>query len=392
MTSHGTNFKAYVDKCIDRQWLSEHVGHAVRPHYLRLKPGTSIAVGYVRNTPDADGAAHGVAEFGWARLLWPDARSKAAKAADKARERGESLRSAWLDGEILFQTGTMLTDPKLIEVLEEAGLSVRSAGELGGVEVLRYNPLRRVVVRNGEQVVRISAAQQLDEDSYRAVGRAVEVVPMIDFQPGGYISTMAYVGAGDLAHGDAAAQDPLHEEAGRMLARLHASARLAVDTACTDGRAQLEAHAGVLDSLDANLAARVRCVAQTLPAVGGEQVVLHGDASPDQFLHSPTGEVWMTDFDRLCTGPAAMDLGSYLAECGEAAGRALLTGYGELRELPSPHRLVAAKAHSLAARLMGPLRAAQPDWRERVSQGLEQLEQTITESLRLTPELAQEGE
>lgn len=86
----------------------------------------------------------------------------------------------------------------------------------------------------------------------------------------------------------------------------------------------------------------------------------------------------MTDFDRLCMGPAAMDLGSYLAECSSSDGKALLAGYAEEAELPGEDQLAVARAHSLAARLMTPLRTAQPDWREQVAARLDELEGALS--------------
>jgi len=79
-----------------------------------------------------------------------------------------------------------------------------------------------------------------------------------------------------------------------------------------------------------------------------------------------SGRIWLTDFDRVRLAPAAMDLGSYLAEAPSCQRHALLEGYAAHRPVPGDEELGWAIALSRLARLADPLRRAHPSWRERI--------------------------
>lgn len=370
MTLNPTSLHKHLNNALDIEWLSEHVGSEVAPTYLRIKPHTSLVVAWAAN-PGSPGSER----YGWARMLWPGAQAKAAKAVDHARKAGQRLTGCWLDDDILFQVGDLCADPKLSKHIRHAHL-------LDDVEVLRYNPLRRVVLATADTVYRISTHLQLPAETYRLISQAVNVPEMLSNSRDGLKSRAKRVGCGDLSNYAGTAgtsrEHQLHAEAGRQLAQLHNVCLPAHGhrQACS-GLKQLYAHATVLDHLDSELAQRVRTVAAHLPLVVGEPVTVHGDASPDQFLYSETGEVWMTDFDRLALGPAALDLGSYLSECSDAAGDAFLQGYEEQRPLPTESELRIARAHSLAARLLTPLRQAHSTWRSDITTRLDELEEVL---------------
>ena len=125
---------------------------------------------------------------------------------------------------------------------------------------------------------------------------------------------------------------------------------------------------------------RVRELAARAEVTGlGEPVLSHGDASPDQVLFDPgTGLVWLTDFDRACLAPPAVDLGSYLSMVDEDTGQALLAGYrAAAGALPDARQLRRARTRAMLLRLADPLRAAAPDWRTQISSGLDKLAEAI---------------
>jgi aminoglycoside phosphotransferase (APT) family kinase protein len=97
------------------------------------------------------------------------------------------------------------------------------------------------------------------------------------------------------------------------------------------------------------LATRVRRVASeataAIAAASARHVSLHGDFSSDQVVVGPAGDVAIIDFDEATTGPAAIDLGSFLAqlardrtlgrltpERADVSGGALIDGYGAAPE------------------------------------------------------------
>ena len=94
-----------------------------------------------------------------------------------------------------------------------------------------------------------------------------------------------------------------------------------------------------------------------------------------------TGQIWLTDFDRVRLAPAATDLGSYLAMAPVSQGRALLEGYAEHGPVPAAEQLGVAVARSRLARLADPLRHADPSWRERIG-----VELAAIESIARSPE------
>ena len=103
--------------------------------------------------------------------------------------------------------------------------------------------------------------------------------------------------------------------------------------------------------------------------LSGTPVLTHGDASPDQVLYEySTGRIWLTDFDRVRLAPAAMDLGSYLAEAPSCHRHALLEGYAAHRPVPGDEELGWAIALSRLAR------RAHPSWHERISADLTAIE------------------
>ncbi|MDO4899512.1 phosphotransferase family protein [Actinomyces sp.] len=370
-----TSTRSAVDAILAPDRLSELVEAPVRAARLRIKPGVSITVSLLR--ADTGRSA------GWARLLWPVSRKKAAKAARRAAALGLRTHERDTSDGLLVQTGEVATDPTLIKRIASA----RDADLLGALEgnLLRYNPLRRLVARTSEGVVRVTTADQqrilaLQDfaSGYVPVPPQLEVPDAADTE---HVSIQRFVGDSDLnRHHDPTAT----ARAGAALAALHAAAaelprrlRENLEHTVSGGENPALAHTRILNHLDPMLAARVFRLGELMPlATEGEPVLIHGDASPDQVLvDRRTGEIWWTDFDRARLAPSAVDLGSYLAASGPDAAPALLEGYaGAGGRVPTDQQLRQAVARSRLERLQEPLRHGDPHWRRRIAADIDLIE------------------
>ena len=431
-----------VARVLDPGWLSEQAGRPVRAARLRIKPRTSLVVGL------DDTAGH---PAGWLRILWPISHNKAARTRREAGELGLETAEHEL-GELLVQTGPLPADPKLLTRIAAATAS----GKLGRWEasqVLRYNPLRRVVVRDGMRVVRVATSRDRGVAFDRFIAGVVETPLRLDDGTLDGVSVHAFTGAQDLAgllagnppsrpsdeswlsravsdsdgswlsraasdsdgswlsraasdsdgswlsraaseasgpcrNHPATDRDPTQSTpdpiraAGAMLARLHAAGvpdDLARSLAlrAPDPVAQGLAHAALLDELAPGLAERMRRVVARFPgAASAIPVLSHGDLSPDQVLTTRTGDrVWLTDFDRACLAPRAVDLGSFIAVLDDDA---FLDGYRDGGgQLPPGDQLRRAVAASLILRAADPLRRASRAWEQEISANLDRIMEVL---------------
>lgn len=407
-----------VARVLDPGWLSEQAGRPVRAARLRIKPRTSLVVGL------DDTAGH---PAGWLRFLWPISHNKAARTSQEAGELGVETSEHEL-GELLVQTGPLPADPKLLKRIAAATAS----GKLGRWEasqVLRYNPLRRVVVRDGMRVVRVATSGDrgvafdrfiagvvetplrlddgtLDGVSVHAFTGAQDLVGLLAGNPpsrpsdeswlsravsdsdGSWLSRAASEASGPCRNHPATDRDPTQSTpdpiraAGAMLARLHAAGvpdDLARSLAlrAPDPVAQGLAHAALLDELAPGLAERMRRVVARFPgAASAIPVLSHGDLSPDQVLTTRTGDrVWLTDFDRACLAPRAVDLGSFIAVLDDDA---FLDGYRDGGgQLPPGDQLRRAVAASLILRAADPLRRASRAWEQEISANLDRIMEVL---------------
>ena len=400
-----------VARVLDPGWLSEQAGRPVRAARLRIKPRTSLVVGL------DDTAGH---PAGWLRILWPISHNKAARTRREAGELGLETAEHEL-GELLAQTGPLPADPKLLKRIAAATAS----GKLGRWEasqVLRYNPLRRVVVRDGMRVVRVATSRDRGVAFDRFIAGVVETPLRLDDGTLDGVSVHAFTGAQDLAgllagnppsrpsdesrlsraasdsdgswlsRAASEASGPCRNHpgadrgpiraAGAMLARLHAAGvpdDLARSLAlrAPDPAAQGLAHAALLDELAPGLAERMRRVVARFPgAASAIPVLSHGDLSPDQVLTTRAGDrVWLTDFDRACLAPRAVDLGSFIAVLDDDA---FLDGYRDGGgQLPPGDQLRRAVAASLILRAADPLRRASRAWEQEISANLDRIMEVL---------------
>ena len=436
-----------VARVLDPGWLSEQAGRPVRAARLRIKPRTSLVVGL------DDAAGH---PAGWLRFLWPISHNKAARTRREAGELGLETAEHEL-GELLAQTGPLPADPKLLKRIAAATAS----GKLGRWEasqVLRYNPLRRMVVRDGMRVVRVATSRDRGVAFDRFIAGVVETPLRLDDGTLDGVSVHAFTGAQDLAgllagnspsrpsdesrlsraasdsdesrlsraasdsdeswlsraasdsdgswlsraasdsdgswlsRAASEASGPCRNHpgadrgpiraAGAMLARLHVAGvpdDLARSLAlrAPDPAAQGLAHAALLDELAPGLAERMRRVVARFPGAASAMPVLsHGDLSPDQVLTTRTGDrVWLTDFDRACLAPRAVDLGSFIAVLDDDA---FLDGYRDGGgQLPPGDQLRRAVAASLILRAADPLRRASRAWEQEISANLDRIMEVL---------------
>ena len=279
-----------------------------------------------------------------------------------------------------MQSGPLAADPKLVRRLDDAAVS-GLLGQWEASQVLRYNPLRRLVIRDGMRVVRVAAEDGHGIGLDRFIEGVVDAPARLDDGTQAGISVQAFTGGANLEELPGPDQQRLSHAAGAQLARLHA-APVPADLAqsldpCTDPVQQGLAHAALLDELAPELAQRMRRVVALLPAPAPAVPVLsHGDLSPDQVLTTRDGgQVWLTDFDRACLAPRAVDLGSFLSVLDAGT---LLDGYRDGGgQLPPRDQLRWAVAASLVLRAADPLRRASRDWKAGIAANLNQILEVV---------------
>ncbi|SFV20159.1 phosphotransferase [Micrococcus terreus] len=356
--------------------LSQAVGRPVTATHLRLKPGQSVTVAW-----QSTGA--GPAEHGWAQVTADsDKIRKTLSRAEKAHC-PDQVTVHELPGSVLL-IGSVWTDPKLAVELHRAHRrQAQARGSDEPWQVLRFNPGRRLVARAGQDVLRVHTSP-LDGPTgmVQTVRRwrswDLPVLPLRSLGGHGTAASSPFWGAGDalaLPHPDTA------RAAGELIGRLHSrrAARSPLPAVPLRVRSSAES---VAESAPW-LAEAARALAARLEPLllrdlsDSPAVELHGDLSPDQLLVATPGstEVRLIDVDRAGAGPAARDLGSWLAACRRQGtpeiGEAFLNGYAAHAPLPEDRTIAAweSSAHLLAA--LDPLRHRAPDWPQRVTERLQ---------------------
>ncbi|WP_151526443.1 aminoglycoside phosphotransferase family protein [Serinicoccus kebangsaanensis] len=378
-----------LELVVDPERLSALLRTPVAVTRVRPKHGVSHVAALV----GADGQV-----LGWAQALIGDARTKGGKARARAEryDLGDQIFSVPLpqwDAELLW--GALTTDPALAKALRRSRVDLAS----DGVRLLRYNPLRRLVVRDGDRVVRITAQphrERMTRVTQALAGCGIPVLCPTDQQPdsAGRVSVWPWVEGQDLqaaaAQPDdtsAAATSVLRHarEAGAIVRRLHSLPTAAVPRLPRRGWPEVVDSAqravAQLQLVAPTLAHPARLALAGLPdeAAGGDPVLLHGDLSLDQVLVAADGSVLLTDLDRAATGPPEVDLAAMAAARivqevdADAEGdveqdrrgsdllAAFEAGYGR-GDSGSDAPWVAA---ALLGRIAEPWRAQAPLWEER---------------------------
>ncbi|WP_139722482.1 hypothetical protein [Serinicoccus chungangensis] len=158
-----------LELLLDPERLSGLLRTSVRATRVRPKPGVSHTAALL----GPDGRV-----VGWVQALIGPARPKAAKARARAERYGHgaligSLPLPQWDAELVW--GGIATDPELGSPLRRSGLDLAAPD----LVLLRYNPLRRLVVRSGSQVVRVTAQPHARRMSAVARALAAQELPVV---------------------------------------------------------------------------------------------------------------------------------------------------------------------------------------------------------------------
>lgn len=370
---------------LDGDRLSDVLRREVRVTRVRPKPGVSHTAALL----DEAGAL-----VGWAQILIGAARVKGVKARDRADRLGIGHLLATVplpqwDAELL--SGPVATDPRLAKPLTRARVVEEPAlrPPVPDASLLRYNPLRRVVRRVGDQVVRVTARPHAERLTALALALRSSGVPVVAPVPaaravadvGDRVTCWPWVEGHDLA--GHRTPDSLRA-AGRILAHLHTVLddpgvdlpALPVRTwdSVREGAARAVAQ---LEQVAPELAGDARAALDGLPSQvpSSRPVLLHGDLSLDQFLLDQRpgvpgdGSVWLTDLERAGVGPRELDLASLrAAEIVEDVARPDGRHGADLGELLQAYDtgsvLAAWEAAALLCRVGEPWRSQGAGWQE----------------------------
>lgn len=350
----------------------------VRIDRVRYKHGRSAVAAWTSECETAFGR-HGL-------VVVQSDTAKAAKTVEAARRTAAPTRTVEGSRDRAVVTG-VLGDRTLARTLARL---LRGRPELlDGAELLRHNPFRRQVwkvqVDGAPHVLRIGrndvAARRRALHDLAASGLPLVVPTSL---PTPTSELLPWWGRGDLAvlpSGETASCAAW--AAGRAVLALHRSTSVTPDL--RPGGAGLTSVVGTAAVLAPETSARVsrlvRDVSRRVAEGGGRPVPLHGDLSADQVLVDDVGAVRLVDLDRLRTGPAERDLGSFAAaahlEERPDLPPALLAGYADAGGTWAPSALDAWTAHGLLTRLAEPFRRRDPRWRARWDATLDAVEDVL---------------
>ncbi|GAB3814579.1 hypothetical protein GCM10028820_10760 [Tessaracoccus terricola] len=361
---------------LDDAALSALMGHRAVIEHVRLKVGRSIHVAWRA----ADGSP--TPDWGWAEVTKDP--HKADKAVLRAELAGENVQLQRV-GSSLLLWGGLRSDRALGKHL----LSAREAlGEEIDWRVLRYNPGKRVVAAvdagSGPAVLRVSTGtDNLVDASRRWAEAGVPTLVPETLGSRGTASLTPWWGSGDLH------TEPLPAAAlaaGRRLGTLHARTQGMAWQPETPPESRPDATAaGLLESAPWE-EGRIRRIADRLSPLfdelgRSEPSWLHGDLSPDQVLHDGSAGIRVVDLDRARSGPAVLDVGSWLAACAAEDLSQLvepfLAGHAESMGPPDLRRLTIAEAIAQFRAAIDPFRKLLPDWPVQLATRLELTEQAL---------------
>lgn len=379
-TRRADGLDATLALVLDAPRLGEALGRPAVVTRLRHKPGVDTLAALA----DPSGRA-----AGWVRISHDPAR-----AARDVRRVGAGVGRRALPGGLHLTTGDVPHDPGLAARLRElpvdpfdegvsrrrddgddgseaGGGGDRSRDVLLGSTVLRHNPARRLVLRRGGQVLRVTAAAQpARAEVCRRAAQAGVVVggPGVALTP--HASRWRWLPGDEL--GPHADEDVLRET-GRLVGRWHGVDVDGLDLPVHDPGAELDRlrrSAADLAAVRPTLGARAADLVARLEPVGGAPALVHGDLSADQVVVGDGGPA-LLDLDRVRVGDVTLDLGSVVAVEALRSGAVdggrvaalVLDGWAQERgAAPDRHRLHQATATALLARAGEPLRRADPDW------------------------------
>lgn len=366
---------------------------AARPTYVRYKPGTNCLVSYEVDTRSGLVPAY-------AKAHGQDAAIKLRDAARRSTAPGplgagcvvldNGATAVWVhpnDGK-LHRIRSLADDQarqRMFERLFPDDGEIRCAT----VELLRHNPERRYVARlvtpsGPRAVLKLCTAEAFRSavrgaTAFRSEG-PLRVARLLGTSRRRGAVALEWLLGNVLAD---IARQPAFDAAdtvsvGAALATVHAqepSRRLRVRRARHETLERLAIQLGHLrPDLATHAHELANQLATHLAAAPTRRVPIHGDFYASQvLLHGET--VSIIDFDEVARGDPATDVGCFIAHleldalCGtlhrdaiESMEKALLEGYAEIGEPPTPAARALFTADALFALAPHPFRARDPDW------------------------------
>lgn len=383
---------------LDNDRLSAMLGSHVEVTRVRYKPDTSLLVAF-------RGQGSGTNSYGWAMTRARNSVSQLRATVGRVSEAQDGPRIVCAERnneDTAVAVGTIANDRRLrrnLRWLRQDGMARFPGTDLdraaadGATAVLRYKPERRLVVRVpsavGAVVLKVSVGPYDATLWHELLDRMTDAgVPLLqeladgECAAHGLRATAAW-GAGDLL---AFPATETAFRAGSGLAALHRCARVDDDLwhrmSSGPGPDQLAAQLLAVQAMVGVLVpelmdAAARLTKRLLTALDGfdrqgQEVLVHGDFSPDQILASGD-EVRIIDFDQVRTGERAADLGSFAAAEEIAVHRSdglgprnltmsFLDGYRQAGGEVVPGRVELWAAHRLFMASMDPFRDRHPAW------------------------------
>lgn len=414
---------------LDAARLSELVDAEVRAGGLRHKPGRSTSASLLSRRTGRP--------LGWVQILLGHQPERIADARRRAARRGLDVRVRELpeeDGVLLH--GPIETDPRLHRGLATVAPVVPNLGAAmadGEVEVLRYDALRRLVLRGGDPDTsghldaggRLGSARQPLELGVTGAVPATEVVRISAVRRGPglraaaelatrgipvgaavldpvtptsrYVTVWPWIEGIDLAH----APDPDAAAAAAVaLASIHVVADSVggqrIWSMLSPGDPPRHRVARTVTDVLAiapDLAGRILPLLERLPEPAWDVAhIVHGGFSADQVIrrdadHDGTRDgsagITIIDLDRVRLGDPHEDLGCFAAaELRRTGGWGLLPALVEA--YPRPVRrgsLHAWTLYALVMHLLEPFRSGSPSWRPELSERLDEIERVLTDGV-----------
>ena len=380
---------------LDAQAMAAALGcQALRPAYLRYKPGISCTAGFLR----ADGQALAAYAYPPDRYAEESRRSRWLKEPSVVMlpDHGMIVIPARLDRHLRGLRRVLDPDHRPKHLRRVVGVTADLTG--GDLVLLRYKPGRRMVARidlNGEPqaVLKVMRGTGFDRALIGATAAMAHgQAPLLGADSGLRALLTRWV-PGQPVCPEMTGQAPgpaICIRIGQALAELHADPfrPAAAWTSSGDAKSVLTAAADMAP-LDAELAARAAPIAADLAHRLGRSAVdatlVHGDFSADQVVISGQGDPVILDWDNAGCGDPARDLGSFLARMdaqvidglltqnqANRLGAALLQGYG-----PAPDTLPLHHARALMLLLTEGFRARHLDWPARARSLLDRAERCL---------------
>lgn len=302
---------------------------AIRIGYLRYKPTRSLSVRYEVTIGDG---IHDVVAIADAKA---DLAERAAKAehvalAKKVEGRTPAERPLAHDPEldVLVQwlpldlaLPAMAEPPeRLLELIEEAGVEARAAGELP--TLVNFKPAQRGVLRFGEHFIKIYSEEHDFERAVVGLQSAASLpyrTPRCEATvPESLLTVQSFVAGSQ-------PRDPAEvaSAAGAFLSVLHAAQFDGVVQAPPERRLKAAATsarllAAIVPHLEPRLQALLRKLELQMPH--DALVPCHGDFHARQMLELD-GEFAVVDFDAMCCAQPALDLASYVSSLVRGASQ-----------------------------------------------------------------------